>query len=1112
LVWVEPSSFSIPASRTPDPEAGTHRFEKIASMVDVSPSVSISDARSYKYIELENGLRVLLIHDAGIKKSDSSKAGSCQATDARSVESRSSDDESCSGSGSADDDGSDDSEHGSDPGSEEMEEDGVGEAASPRSAPMVETKRAAAALSVGVGHFSDPDELPGLSHYLEHMLFMGSEKYPDENDYDAFLTQHNGSSNAFTEEEATTYHFECAPHAFEAALDRFAQFFIAPLMKPDALDREVLAVDSEFSGVLQNDSCRLAQVRAVSGPVPSDHPAAKFGWGNRKSLKDDPAERGIAVRDYLLGHYREHYRADRMNLVIICGETLDEMESWVRLRFSSVPGSRGSRARFNHLPMCRGGSNFGIIPSSRSQHKVSISFHLPSWLEACYGKKAEEYVSHLVGHEGKGSLLALLKEREWATDLCAGVAEQTSAFWLFEITVTLTDKGLDAGPGCGLAAVQAVFGYLDMLRGAPPQRWIWDEMESIAKIKWDYIDEEDPSDYVSQISGDLHVVPVKHALNWSYLHEEFDADLILRLLSEYMVPDHAQIHLQSNEYDAQVAKARGMLDTSLITSLAEAHEPWFDFDFLEGSMDVSKAIEPGIRAFQTSFHLPKKNPYIATNFELLCGVGNGASAGNRLEAAVANGVGGVDGVGRNPGNAAYPRRLGPQHAFHPTYHLMDDKFRLPKLATFFRFTRGETGGASPREVALIHLIIKLMEDILCEEAYLADTAGLHYSIYMDGCSSIDFRIEGFNDKIAELISLVFQSFATIETALKDDVFHRVKESVFRHYQNALMKPIKHASFLRLQTLKHHHEDPRDVTQEIQSITADDVRRFVSQMRTVGRLTSLIVGNCTETTAMDLAKAAVDCIGCNPWEAPPVQSVLDMQPGQAIMRRETVFNKKEGNSCIEYYLQIGLAADVERRAMLDLVDQLLYEPCYNTLRTKQQLGYIVSSGTRLTHGVLGLCITIQSKTHSATSMEARIDEFLTTHLQMLRDMSDDEYGKNVNALIEHKRIKAMSISEQGERLWDSLLHRDGAFDHREADISVIETISKSEVISFYAQEIAPGGDKVRKLIVCVEREPVDAAPDAPDAPDPANPRLLHADDLSRFHEDNKSVRDDAFLRI
>lgn len=41
--------------------------------------------------------------------------------------------------------------------------------------------------------------LQGLSHYLEHMLFMGSKKFPDENEYDAFLARHGGSSNAYTE-------------------------------------------------------------------------------------------------------------------------------------------------------------------------------------------------------------------------------------------------------------------------------------------------------------------------------------------------------------------------------------------------------------------------------------------------------------------------------------------------------------------------------------------------------------------------------------------------------------------------------------------------------------------------------------------------------------------------------------------------------------------------------------------------------------------------------------------------------------------------------------------------------------------------------------------------
>ena len=60
-------------------------------------------------------------------------------------------------------------------------------------------EQAAAALAVGVGSFCDPVDVQGLSHYLEHMLFMGSEKYPDENEYDSFLARHGGSSNAFTE-------------------------------------------------------------------------------------------------------------------------------------------------------------------------------------------------------------------------------------------------------------------------------------------------------------------------------------------------------------------------------------------------------------------------------------------------------------------------------------------------------------------------------------------------------------------------------------------------------------------------------------------------------------------------------------------------------------------------------------------------------------------------------------------------------------------------------------------------------------------------------------------------------------------------------------------------
>ena len=54
-------------------------------------------------------------------------------------------------------------------------------------------------MVVGVGSLSDPANMQGLSHYLEHMLFMGSEQFPDENDYDSFLSKNGGGSNAYTE-------------------------------------------------------------------------------------------------------------------------------------------------------------------------------------------------------------------------------------------------------------------------------------------------------------------------------------------------------------------------------------------------------------------------------------------------------------------------------------------------------------------------------------------------------------------------------------------------------------------------------------------------------------------------------------------------------------------------------------------------------------------------------------------------------------------------------------------------------------------------------------------------------------------------------------------------
>lgn len=121
-------------------------------------------------------------------------------------------------------------------------------------------QKSAAALAVNVGHFDDPSDREGLAHYLEHMLFLGTEKYPKTGEFQAFISQHGGNNNAWTGTEHTCYFFDVSPNAFERSLKRFSQFFIAPLFNPDALEKERQAVESEYRLKLKDDMRRLFQV------------------------------------------------------------------------------------------------------------------------------------------------------------------------------------------------------------------------------------------------------------------------------------------------------------------------------------------------------------------------------------------------------------------------------------------------------------------------------------------------------------------------------------------------------------------------------------------------------------------------------------------------------------------------------------------------------------------------------------------------------------------------------------------------------------------------------------------------------------------------------------
>jgi insulysin len=135
----------------------------------------------------------------------------------------------------------------------------------------------------------------------------GTEKYPDESSYKKFLSAHGGAGNASTSMERTTFHFELRQEHLDPILDRFAQFFTAPLFTESATDRELNAVHAEHSKNVQTDARRLFQLlKSTCNP---QHPFFKFGTGNKTTLGETPISQGRNVRAELLAFHAAHYTA-----------------------------------------------------------------------------------------------------------------------------------------------------------------------------------------------------------------------------------------------------------------------------------------------------------------------------------------------------------------------------------------------------------------------------------------------------------------------------------------------------------------------------------------------------------------------------------------------------------------------------------------------------------------------------------------------------------------------------------------------------------------------------------------------------------------------------------
>lgn len=175
--------------------------------------------------------------------------------------------------------------------------------------------------------------------FLEHLIFLGSEKYPGENEFEQFMQKGGGFCNADTGYDETTFYFRVREQFLNGGLDRFSHLFKAPLLRKVSMMREREAVDSEYSAKKNSAGSRRHQILALLSQ-PS-HPFGKFSCGNLKTLKENVDDEVLCKRVH--DFKQKHYSAHRMCVCVQSIRSLDSLqvnESRTKCIFNCYPCSK----------------------------------------------------------------------------------------------------------------------------------------------------------------------------------------------------------------------------------------------------------------------------------------------------------------------------------------------------------------------------------------------------------------------------------------------------------------------------------------------------------------------------------------------------------------------------------------------------------------------------------------------------------------------------------------------------------------------------------------------------------------------------------------------------
>ncbi|MGR6873019.1 insulinase family protein [Pseudomonas sp. HK3] len=841
----------------------------------------------------------------------------------------------------------------------------------------------AASLDVNVGSLQDPKARPGLAHFLEHMLFLGTKTYPTAGEYQSFINQHGGMHNAFTAPEHTNYFFQVDAKQLEGTLDRFSRFFYEPLFTEEYVQREKNAVHSEYQSKYKDDYRRMQYVNKVL--INPEHPASHFATGSLDTLSDNDSSN---VRDDLLAFYERYYSANLMTLVISGPQTLSELESWSKELFDPIQNKQATVDTYPADLYLDLPKDVRIEPVKQL---LNLSFIFPlNDAVKDYKKKPTQYIGHLLGHEGEGSLLAWLKLQGWAEGLSAGLGSNMSNNSTLQINISLTQEGLNH-----IDTISAqLFAYIDLIQKQGVKEWVFEEEKQLSHLQFTFAPGQQPANLVQGLSMNMHEYAAKDILQGPYVWDEFDAqriqDLLAKLTPENTIRTLVAPNVETNQVETWFAAPYAIEALS-----KEKQQTWNQTELADG------------------LHLPAANPFIPQDISILPN-----------------------------SNQAHPKQVNQENTLQ-LWHMQDTHFNGPQSSILVNL-RSPLIQQSAHNQVMLDAWVKMLNDHLNSFSYPALLAGQEYSLY-GHMRGLGIRLYGYRDKQDTLLEKIVSELNQFKA--NDSQWLQAQQELIRAYENSLkQKPFERSIAQLNQRLIQPNFDEQALLSAVKQASLEDVSAFSAKFFDKMEVVMLGHGNIDQAQLISAAKTIKQTLMVN-TQAEPVERKNVIQLPSRLSKE--VINVEHNDNAMTWYVQAETDT-LEERATMGLLGQIVRAPYYTYMRTERKYGYIVFATPYPMIDQGGLAFIVQSPSANSTTLFTESQQFLQNYVDDIRNMTDEDFAAHQQGLITNLTKKPLNLQEKSNKFWGEIDRDNYEFDTQQTLADYIAKLDK-ETVARYLEE-------------------------------------------------------------